>query len=141
MDCRDTKKRLSAYIDNELSLKERQSVERHLGQCPSCAHEERELRIVSILMERIPDDNSSPFFAERVISKVKIGTGEPRMVYRLKPVLAGLLAIVLLIITIAGLSLENTNRPGLYPYLRNFDDFPPGSFSDIYTRDMEGGVR
>jgi chorismate synthase len=138
MDCKDIKRRLSAYIDNELSLKERQLVERHLEQCPMCASEEKKLRMLSLLMDMIPDGDTSPFFVERVISKVKTGIGEPGRAYRLKPVLAGLLAIVLLIIGIAGLSLENTNKAGFYPYLKNFDDFPPGSFSNIYISTVKG---
>lgn len=141
MDCKDARKNLSAYIDNELSLKERQLIERHLEQCPICAAEERELWMVSLLIEKISDGNASPFFAEKVVSRAKIGLAKPRRRYLLKPVLAGVLAILLLIIGMTGLSSDHTNRAGFYHYLKNFDDFPPNSFSDIYMGGIKGDSR
>jgi anti-sigma factor RsiW len=141
MDCKDIRRRLSAYIDNELSLKERHLIERHLEQCPICAAGERDLRMVSLLIENIPNENASPFFAEKVVSRAGIGIEKPGRRYLFKPALAGVLVIALLIIGITGLNLENTKKAGFYPYLKNFDDFPPESFSNIYTSSLKGNSK
>lgn len=40
------RRRLSAYVDDELAPDERRRVRRHVADCPDCGHAERSLRAV-----------------------------------------------------------------------------------------------
>ncbi len=44
MNCHDYQENLTAYLQNELPLKEVMELHAHLGICETCAREERELR-------------------------------------------------------------------------------------------------
>ncbi|HIE25726.1 TPA: hypothetical protein EYP66_00385 [Candidatus Poribacteria bacterium] len=50
MNCKKAEKKFSEYLENELTLKARLQLERHLGECDNCAYEwlafQRTLRIV-----------------------------------------------------------------------------------------------
>lgn len=38
MDCREVIKHMAQYLDRELSSEEQQEVQKHLGECGSCAN-------------------------------------------------------------------------------------------------------
>ncbi|HZX97089.1 MAG TPA: anti-sigma factor [Myxococcales bacterium] len=44
MTCIETRRLLGAYVDNELDLRGAVEIEEHVGRCPGCGSEERQLR-------------------------------------------------------------------------------------------------
>lgn len=54
MECRSCFDALTAFIDQELSPGDRQSVEEHLDRCPSCRDEYRSLLNSQELMAKLP---------------------------------------------------------------------------------------
>lgn len=67
--CARNRKRLSAYIDSQLPERVRRSVERHLGECPSCRFVYDELRELSSVLGAydappVPNGLSSRILAE-----------------------------------------------------------------------------
>jgi hypothetical protein len=138
MDCKGIRKKLSAYLDDELSFKERELVENHLGLCSSCADEKKSLLLISVLMDNIPDEDISPFFAEKIVNSANAGIAKSHKPQFLKPAFASLGIIVILITGILEYKYHNSNKKAGYEYLKNFDDFPPGSFSYIFVSSLKG---
>lgn len=138
MDCNDVRKKLSSYLDDELSFGEREILEKHLGLCSSCADEEKSLFLISSLMDEIPTVDISPFFAEKVIAEAKAESDKPYNLRFLKPALAGIGIIVVLLTGIFGYKDLNNIERVRYEYLKNFDDFPPDSFSYIFASSLKG---
>src|SRR5579862_7404642 len=54
MDCRNARKKISAYLDNRMSVVERQAVRSHLNGCRSCALESREQQRLRRDMRSLP---------------------------------------------------------------------------------------
>ena len=67
-ECDKTKGMLSAYIDQDLSLKEQREVEHHLEACQRCQEELDSLRATVELLHRVPQVLPSRSFA---IAEVK----------------------------------------------------------------------
>jgi hypothetical protein len=86
MDCRESRKLLSSYLDDVLSWQETAAVECHMEGCPNCAQQHREMVTVRKLMRSLrrmepPSDLAlrvkieasklnRPPFAERVFSNL-----------------------------------------------------------------------
>jgi len=143
MYCNDVRKKLSAYLDDELSFKERELVEKHLGLCSSCADEKKSLLLISSLMDEIATEDISPFFADRVTTSAKTNSKQAHEICFLKPALA-CLGLILVLLAGAGLfefQYLNRNEKAEYAYLRHFDDFPPGSFSYIFASSLKGEAK
>lgn len=141
MDCNDVRKKLSAYLDDELSFKERELVEKHLGLCSSCADEKRSLLLISALMDEIATEDISPFFAERVIAGTKTDGDKHRRLRFLKPTLACLGIIAILLTGIFEFKYQDRSEKVGYEYLKNFNDFPPDSFSYIIVSSLKGEAK
>jgi anti-sigma factor RsiW len=141
MDCNDVRKKLSAYLDDEFSFKERELVEKHLGSCSSCADEKRSLLLISALMDEIATEDISPFFAERVIAGTKSNSDKQQRLRFLKPLFAGLGILVLLFVGIFEFKYQDRSEKVGYEYLKNFDDFPPDSFSYIIVSSLKGEAK
>jgi anti-sigma factor RsiW len=133
MDCTNIRKKLSAYLDDELSSREREHVERHINVCPECAGEKKSLLLISSLMDEITTEDISPFFTERVVARTKTEGVGARRLRLLRPALVGLGIIVVLLAGIIEFQYLNGKEKIEYEYLKNFDDFPPGSFSHIFV--------
>lgn len=76
MNCRRIKKMFSAYLDGDLSTKERQTVENHLSSCAQC---QREWRLYKKSWERLgqwENIEPHPYFISRFWTK--IATKTPR---------------------------------------------------------------
>jgi len=73
MNCRGVSRRLSAYIDNDLSPGIRQSVEEHLQSCRSCRQKLAELKAIVTAAHNMPPLKVSGGFKERVLAAVHDG--------------------------------------------------------------------
>ncbi len=73
MNCRGASRRLSAYIDNDLSPGIRQSVEEHLQSCRSCRRKLAELKAIVMAARNMPPLKVSGGFKERVLAAVHEG--------------------------------------------------------------------
>lgn len=56
MTCEQIRDRLDEYVDGDLAEAEFQEVELHLGGCPECRQEERELRALIARAEALPEE-------------------------------------------------------------------------------------
>ncbi len=70
MNCRGASRRLSAYIDKDLSPGIRQSVEEHLQTCRSCKQKLAELKAIVVAAHSMPPMKVSSGFKERVLAAV-----------------------------------------------------------------------
>jgi anti-sigma factor RsiW len=66
MECKQIEKLLSPYLDNELDPTERQQVEEHLNQCPSCAQLYTALREAVEALSEMPELEISEDMRERL---------------------------------------------------------------------------
>jgi len=64
--CDNIARKLSAYMDGELSAKDRAEVKAHLDGCPACAGDLRRLTALNAAMAQLPGAAPSPFFAAKV---------------------------------------------------------------------------
>ena len=60
MNCAETEKYLSEYLDNETAPQLRQQIDEHLAQCESCRHKLAQLQAlcssIASLNEELPED-------------------------------------------------------------------------------------
>jgi len=64
--CAQVNRKLSAYLDGELSPVEQAGVREHLGNCAGCAEELRRFSAADADIKRLSPVMPSPFFAARV---------------------------------------------------------------------------
>ena len=53
MICHETQRLLDAYVDNELDLRGALEMEEHLAHCPGCSADEKGLRELQAVNERL----------------------------------------------------------------------------------------
>jgi hypothetical protein len=141
MDCNHTRKKLSAYFDDELSFKERELVEKHLALCPACADEKKSLLLISSLMDGIANKDITPYFAQKVVSSATEDLISHHKNHILKPALAGFGILMILLLGIFEFRPMGITEPVNPEYLRDFGDFPPESFTDLYISSIKGSAR
>ena len=70
MNCKDIQRKLSRYIDNRISAKERSIIETHIKKCVFCAAEKEKLDKVTTVFRSIPEfipaQDSEEVFWEKV---------------------------------------------------------------------------
>jgi len=71
MNCRGVSRRLSAYIDGQLSPAIRQSVEEHLKGCLLCRRKLAEIEAIVRVTRELPSLRVSDGFTDRVITATK----------------------------------------------------------------------
>jgi len=69
-ECKKIRSKLSAFIDNELTIEEEFKLKRHLAMCSECMRELEEMRGVWNLMDKIDDIEPSPYFWNVLYSKL-----------------------------------------------------------------------
>ncbi len=147
MKCPKVRKKLSAFLDNELGKRERKIIREHLKICPLCARELKELSLVWGVVKELEGVKSSPYLWNNLLKKIS----QPSLIRKrtfhiLAPVAAtviligGILTGILIgrIFYSERMSLaqkENTE----FLYLNTFDDFPPDSIGGIYTTLVSSG--
>lgn len=98
MNCRSAESLYSAFIEDELSQKERRGLEAHLLGCRRCSQAVRELRGTIALTRSLPAVAASDHFEEDVLARIRSGEAlRPSLLewlaglmapVRLRPVLA-----------------------------------------------------
>lgn len=81
MECSQVKRRLSTFLDGEVSEKERNTISDHLKQCEGCQRELEGLSYVWGSLDLMEEMQASPYFMVRL--KQKIAEQESRRVIRL----------------------------------------------------------
>jgi len=147
MKCPKVRKKLSAFLDNELKEEERKKIREHLKICPLCARELKELSLTWEFVKELEGVKSSPYLWNNILKKIS----QPIFIRnRTFHILAPIAATVILIGGIlTGILIgrifyserifftqkENTD----FLYLNTFDDFPPDSIGGIYTTLVSSG--
>ena len=103
--------------------------------CLHCAEEEKQLLMLSSLLSSVSDDGS-PSLRETVVRKIRSNYRESYVVPFRKPILAGFITAVFFIAGVTGFIAYQENGAA-YDELKDFDDFPPGSFSRIYMNTVK----
>jgi anti-sigma factor RsiW len=154
MKCQNIQKKLSAYQDRELEIREQEQVRSHLLSCRACREQFAELdRVWKIVgkFEEIPPD---PWFYRRIVGKIK----EPRKRSLLPGVqwvfqklrTPAIASILLAIGILAGTYLGNIlircdflpsqfnrstySQEALFDSLKVFDPAPPGTLAHGYLQ-------
>ena len=152
MKCKDIKYRLSALVDGRVATGEAAEIEGHLRVCPDCGAEWREMRQVADLLGLLPDAAPEPFFATRLMARLRQEPSagrHPRMRKILVPLyMVSALAVGFFIGSISGSLFNGTQAASPEDavaqsfYLESFEDFPEASMSEAYftlASDMTGG--
>ncbi len=130
-DCKDILEKLSPFIDNELPSQDRELVERHLSQCSACRREEFSLRKINDLLDSMPEESPTPTFTVKTVHRAASWMQCDYVKEHLfRPAVTHLFSVVSLLYFESG-RLKKRSDPS-YRHLRNFDDFPPESFSSFY---------
>ena len=138
-DCEKIREKLSAFIDHELPHSERNLIEKHLQQCPSCRQEEISLRKIYDLLDSVPVERPAPAFALKTVHRAASWRQCDYVKEHLfRPAVAYVLSAVSLVFYFEAGALRKKAYPA-YRHLRSFDDFPPESFSSIYIGLIEEG--
>jgi len=114
--------RLAAYLDGELSPRERAEVDTHLGGCPACTRELEDLASVDAAVRALPAEAPPDYFLRfpgRV--RARLEAGQRRAAWRL-PVWYAAAAAALIVAVIAPVALERSEMP---PALLSEDAAPP----------------
>ncbi|MFX0077039.1 MAG: anti-sigma factor family protein [Candidatus Hermodarchaeota archaeon] len=71
MECSQVKKRLSAFLDNELTAEESSQISEHLKSCIHCAKEFETLSQVSDFLNVMGEIEVSPYFNVRLKQRIR----------------------------------------------------------------------
>lgn len=69
-DCKSIRIKLSAFVDNELTIEEELKLKQHLGKCAKCMRELEEMKGVWNLIGKIDDIEPSPYFWDVLHTKL-----------------------------------------------------------------------
>ncbi|HLQ67067.1 MAG TPA: zf-HC2 domain-containing protein [Candidatus Limnocylindrales bacterium] len=73
MNCRSAEHLFSSFIEDELSQKERGSLESHLAECRRCSAAVEELRTTVELVAALPSYEPGPHFEEELMDRIRSG--------------------------------------------------------------------
>ncbi len=79
MRCKQSKNRLSAYMDNLLSAQEKERLERHLAQCPHCRRELANLQETVHLLQTAPETPAPDHFLKQVNAALETREQQPSL--------------------------------------------------------------
>ncbi len=138
MKCAKVRERLSAFLDGELKTDEHGRIASHLESCVSCSREYEALKHLGELLYSLGAAEPPPYLWQRVERRIsspeKVSLWE-QLAHRFVYAPVGVAVLIgLLIGNYLGQSIvrqfASTESESLS--LSNLDDFPPGSFSDVY---------
>lgn len=150
MNCCRVKRRLSAYLDGEVTGHEKRDIEEHVKLCSSCSFEMKTLREICLLLKEDSGVEPSSDFLLKVFAKIKKKQGRYSLLNRdwtLTPSFSWIRVALLLILSVAiGISLGSITSRGKPPafliwpegklpretYLEDFKNVPPGSMTQVY---------
>lgn len=148
MRCKEVKRRLYAYLDNELNESQRAKIQQHLRQCSNCAREAQLLtrtsRALKIWRDVEPSDNFSATFWRKVAAQETTQPLHPGFLTRLIhiPLAVAIAAVLIIGILLGGivgsyLLPQNGAAQVKQEYIASFalDSFrslPPDSIGGVY---------
>jgi len=117
MRCRDVEKDLLGFIDGSLDQETRRDVSDHLWTCPSCAREERRLRLANEVLGRVREGTPLPALlsaTRRKIAAARLealarGKGWMRRVWQLSP---GIAVVAGGLLVVSGLLMAHSSTAG-----------------------------
>jgi anti-sigma factor RsiW len=154
MKCQNIRKKLSAYQDRELEIREQEQVRSHILSCRACREQYEELERVWKKVGQLEEIPPDPWFYRRIVGKIK----EPRERSLLPGVqwvfqklrTPAIASIILLIGILAGTYLGNIlarsdlflfqptqttySQEDLFDSLKVFDTAPPGTLAHEYLQ-------
>ncbi|MSS71489.1 MAG: zf-HC2 domain-containing protein [Candidatus Latescibacteria bacterium] len=142
MRCRTCRKKLSCYVDDELSGLDRRAAEEHLASCAGCRAGVVRLRAIRKAFARLPDASPRPFFYERLMSRMAAeeAPAPAREGWR---AFGRLAAAAVLLIAVLGLSLywvdqqfDDQTQGILARYLEQSSEEDATEVSAIYRSDV-----
>ena len=74
--CKQVKNHLPDYLEGDLSLDDRASVDEHIGQCADCAIEVHEMEETVLLLRGLPEPETPPMIAANVMRRIRSGETE-----------------------------------------------------------------
>lgn len=77
MNHADVKRQLADYLEGDLDLNDRASVDAHLDGCADCAQEVREMRQTIQLLRSMPEPEQPPMMAANVMRRIRAGETQP----------------------------------------------------------------
>ncbi len=140
MRCPKTKL-ISAYLDQEMGLREKTAFETHLQGCTSCSHSLEELRSLSVTFSNAARHQAPPGFKGRVMART--AELEKKKAPWLVPFFirfaeAAVLLVVITVGILAGRAMTNHSPAAKTTNLASslsldlFDATPPGSLGGAY---------
>jgi hypothetical protein len=87
----DVKQYLADYLEGDLALAKRASVDAHLDQCADCAQEVDEMQRTIRMLRSMPDPETPPMIAANVMRRVRAGEAEPGFFSRIASALGAVL--------------------------------------------------
>jgi len=71
INCTETRRYLSAFLDNELAARQSEGIRTHLDACPACRQEWQLLSRLGTRLKGIADIEAGPAFTARVMGRIK----------------------------------------------------------------------
>jgi hypothetical protein len=134
MNCSQIKKKLSAFMDNELDEAKSRFITEHLKDCPRCREYLHQFREVDDLVDRLPRIDPNPDFSRRVLMAA-MGTST---IVDEKPIpFSSRLRFALERLSEEIFSLTPSGHHQNIRTLEEFGDCPPLSMSFIYLKLLE----
>jgi hypothetical protein len=123
-DCKSIRRKLSAFVDNELTIEEELKLKQHFRKCAKCMRELEEMKGVWNLIGEIDDIEPSPYFWDVLHTKLlsqrkSLFVKLVEVIQSARNILEDLFGIQLKPVTIHTSSLDV------------FYDFPPESFGQL----------
>ena len=87
----DVKQNLADYLEGDLPLELRASIDAHLDGCAECAREVDEMQQTVRLLRTLPDPETPPMIAANVMRRIRAGETEPGFLVRIGRSIAGVL--------------------------------------------------
>ena len=152
MNCKYVEKKLSAFQDNSMPVREMLAVEKHLKSCSGCLRKYEELLQAWELLSEVESFNSAPFFwtriAQQLADKKSVSTKRRLFFYPIQWSPVSILTIVLLVFALFTgiyfgktifqqttsnqhiISEENFSELST---INAFDDYTSESLSEVYV--------
>jgi len=124
MDCRKVSRRLSAYIEEDLSPRERHTFEEHIGTCDNCRRLVSEVKSIIQAAGQLPPAKPGPYFINRLLCALnqKRSPGEILSSWRYRLTLSGVAFAIAASVTLVVLgppaSTIGTNPAGGRPTIQ-----------------------
>jgi predicted anti-sigma-YlaC factor YlaD len=157
MKCSKVKRMLSAYLDGEVSEKEKELITEHTATCATCKTKLEELSATNRIIDTVEDVEATPYFFTRLMKTIKdrekTQTVTIPFFERIRNIVVPVGAIAILLVSLitgqqigkllyqidtARSEAQNVEIEYLLG-VNSLDDIPEGIFSQTYNELLTGG--